>query len=46
MSSKQWFRRAFGAALACASLVTFTAVSGPSAHSGADPGHAYWRQQH
>ena len=31
MSSKQWFRRAFGAALACASLVTFTAVSGPSA---------------
>ena len=31
MNSKQWFRRTFGAALACASLVTFTAVSGPSA---------------
>jgi hypothetical protein len=31
MSSKKWFRRTFGAALACASLVSVTAVSSPSA---------------
>jgi hypothetical protein len=31
MSSKKWFRRTFGAALVCASLVSVTAVSGPSA---------------
>jgi hypothetical protein len=30
MSSKKWFQRALGAALACASVVSFTAVGGPS----------------